>query len=150
MSIYRYPHSRIVVMGLCPSGTGKAPTFGDGPSVSASRMNRLYPGWRHRAIGANAWWTKRAYERGEPSHAGQIMWDTDCEIIVALGHAVQNELGLRPGRAYEWGTLQFNDRQVDVLRFPHPSGLNRHWNDPDNDRLATAALAEAFHKEHAP
>lgn len=136
-------------MGLCPSGVAEAPTFGAGPSVSAARMDRLYPAWRERAIGANAWWTKRAYDRGEYSHVSQILEQTSCSIVVALGHETVRACGIMSGSLYTWGGYRSPHGWIDILRFPHPSGLNRHWNDPDNVRRAQIALAEVFTDEGA-
>lgn len=146
----RYPHARRVVMGLCPSGAAEAPLFGDGPSVSARRMDLLMPTWRDKALGVNAWTSHDGYHEGYESVVSQILRQTRCRVVVALGTTVQDELGLPGGSAYTWHTIERwsewynNDEPIDVLRFPHPSGLNRHWNDPENRRRGAQALHDAL------
>lgn len=141
-----YPYSRVVVMALTPSGLHSAPFFGDGPSPSAARMRSLVPDWRDRALGVNAWPSKRDYEAGRPSNVESILRQTQCEIIIALGREVTRWLSTPPGPFYSWQTLKRAPdwRSIDVLLFPHPSGLNRHWNDPANVRRARESLQDAL------
>lgn len=145
---FHYPRSRIVVIGLCPGDRSVSPEFGRNPSPSASRIERLYPNWRNVAVGANAWWTWDAWMDDEPSHVDQILRETHCSVVVALGSRVVREFTGRQREPYTWFQSRIGGNvPVEVLAFPHPSGRNRHWNDPDNHRRATAALFEAFSKE---
>lgn len=144
MSVY-YP-SRVVVMGQCPSGDGSHPMFGAGPSQSASRMDSLCHDWRQRALGANAWWQADDQVCDRPSHVQQILEETGCSVVVALGAFVQRELGLSPKTAVMFGseTIGHAGRDVLVIRFPHPSGRNRYWNSQRNREEAAQVLRGAF------
>lgn len=144
---HRYPASRRVILGLCPGNDHPTPEFGVKPSVSASRMSSLVPNWRDRALGANAWWTRSAHESGVvSSHVTDVLRQTGCAVVVALGREVARELGVRREEFYTWHVIDpWPDwHEIDVLLFPHPSGLNRHWNDDRNRRRGTAALTEAL------
>lgn len=141
---YRYPKSWVVVLGLCPPpGWGETPTFGDAPSVSATRMDTTLPEWREQALGANLWWTHDDWDLGRPHHLQQILRDTRCRVVVALGRDVQRELGLKGAPPFfEWQDVG----ELRVMPFPHPSGLCRVWNEYESREAATAALQEAMRR----
>jgi uracil-DNA glycosylase len=143
MSDYHYPLARAVVLGICPSGETISPTIGD--SVTSRRMDSLCPTWREHAISANLWWTKREFLTGKPSHIAQILRDTRCELIIALGREAARELGAE-GPFNTWYRIDRgpNLPPLQVLRFPHPSGLNRHWNSAANREAGARSLSDAF------
>lgn len=141
---FRYPHARTVVLALCPGNDVITPLFGAVPSVSASRMNSLVPDWRERACGANAWWTQAEHAIRAPSHVKQIIRETGCQTIVALGREVHRELSVKGGRWCTWRHIQHRGEAIRVLLLPHPSGLNRYWNSPENCRAAESALRVAL------
>ena len=144
MTTFRYPQSRVVVLGLCPGNDHPTPLFGQAASVSASRMNDLEPTWRVDATGANAWSTRAAYQAGEPSNVEQILRETRCRVIVALGREVQDELDVAKAAWFTTTAIRRGDRTIKVVRFPHPSGLNRFWNDPQNVVRARKELRRAL------
>lgn len=141
---FHYPQSRAVVMGVCPNSDKETPVFGGSGSVSANRMESILPWWKDQAVGANAWWTKSEFTSARPSHIDQILDDTGCIVVIALGLEVQRELGVSEGPFYSWTIIEHDERNVHVLRFPHPSGLNRHWNKVGNRVVASDALADAL------
>lgn len=66
-----------------------------------------------------------------------LMEHPDIERVVCLGRKVGTIMGF--GRTATFlTTRRRNDRTY--LLFPHPSGLNRWFNDPSNRRLASDAL----------
>lgn len=107
-------------------------------------MHKLVPDWRDRALGVNAWRTKGAYERREPSRVRQIVRDTGCSTVIALGRDVQRELGIYDAPHLTWVLTKVGSREISVLTLPHPSGLNRWWNDSSNARRAKIVLHEAL------
>lgn len=60
-------------------------------------------------------------------------------VVLLAGHRVARAFGLRVGYL-EWTTLR--GRRAAVL--PHPSGINRWWNDPRNRRRASRFIREAL------
>lgn len=131
------------MLGICPSSDTFSPTIGD--SVTARRMDSLCPTWREHAISANLWWTKREFLTGQPSRVARILRDTRCELIVALGREAARELGAE-GPFNTWYRIDrgANLPALRVLRFPHPSGLNRHWNSAANREIGARTLTEAL------
>lgn len=65
------------------------------------------------------------------------------DILVILGTAVEKAFkGLLP--PLQPCIIQKAHRNVDVVLIPHPSGLNRWWNDPMNTKLAVETLKQVI------
>lgn len=63
----------------------------------------------------------------------------DRDAIVLLGRRVQHAFGL--DHAAPFSTVTRNaGRGPVIISIPHPSGLNRWWNDPDHQDDAAIAL----------
>lgn len=146
MNDFVYPQSRRIVLAQCPGQGGPLPIFGDVQSTSADRMDALYKDWRDQALGANCWWFADDWINKRESKVEQILTETGCEIIVALGGFTQRELGLVSKTAvpFGWETVELYGADRRVLRFPHPSGRNRFWNWPQNRRDASDELRRAL------
>lgn len=146
VTAFRYPGAGAVVVGLCPPpGWEPEPVFGERPSVSATRMDTTMPGWREHLLGANAWWTHwEWHSRAHSSRVTQILEEARPRLVVALGREVQRELGVRSGPYFEEQVIPTHVGDVRVLLFPHPSGLCRVWNEPENREAATRSLERAL------
>lgn len=102
------------------------------------------PGWRRHFLGANLWWTHEAWDRDEPHHLSEVLWQTKCRTVVALGREVQRELGITRGELLSTQRVRVDGIPLDVLLFPHPSGLCRTWNEPAARTAAAAALVRSL------
>jgi len=60
-------------------------------------------------------------------------------MVVLLGAKVADVATVGLWRAHGW-CAPFDHLQVRMMVVPHPSGLNRWWNDPANTAAATIAL----------
>lgn len=129
-----YPKSRRVVLGHSPS-SGVEPYFGVVSSSSSRRLDSLFHDWRDQAIGANMWWSPQDRDLYDMSHLEEIVTETECEVIVALGTVVASAIGI-PTISFEWFETVLFDRKIRAGMIPHPSGLNRFYNDVDNRILA--------------
>lgn len=137
--IVTYTPSKRVVLGLEPS-SGHEPFFGAVRSVSSTRMDTLFHDWRDQAVGANLYW-----QRGDTvGHLEQILHETRCEIVVALGIFAAEHLGIHEPKLLEEYDVEYGGVPLHVLAFPHPSGLNRYWNSVDNRILAADALKKTL------
>lgn len=144
-----YPKSRRVVLGHSPS-SGVEPYFGAVSSSSSRRLDQLYHDWRDQAVGANVWWQPQDRDLPDMSHLDEIVNETECEIIVALGTVVAALL-LGPKldrRLLEWDEVHWSTddgfRTIRVMPLPHPSGLNRFYNNVDNRVQASVCFREAM------
>lgn len=135
-----YPRSRRVVLGHSPS-SGYEPFFGRVSSSSSRRLDSLYHDWPDQAVGANVWWRPEDRDLPDKSHLNEVLKETQCKVVVALGHVVARHIGIETPRllgVYDIGV------HINVLVFPHPSGVNRFWNDYNNRVRAADALKEAL------
>jgi hypothetical protein len=136
-----YSYSSRVVLGQCPGEGGPLPFFGDVPSDSAGRMDKLMANWRDHARGVNLWWNAHDWQWGNPHHLDDIVAETQCELIVGLGTFVCTELGMnKRGDIFEAEVVPLLTREVLAVRFPHPSGRNHFWNMERNREWAAHAL----------
>jgi hypothetical protein len=125
-----------LILGERPSSGGPHPTILASPTTR--QLDRIMPDWRLSFDTCNIW----------PYHdTDEDMIDIDYlldsrryEVIVALGHIVAKELGLPRAPWLSWHELG----GVAVLKMPHPSGLNRWWNDPVNRTFAQLAMTRAI------
>lgn len=63
--------------------------------------------------------------------------------VVLLGGGVARAFGLSRPRLLEWTRIQ--DFEAAVV--PHPSGINRWWNDPENEAKAAEFLTRTAEEE---
>lgn len=63
--------------------------------------------------------------------------------VVLLGVKVAAAFGLHHLPLLEWRDVVAHGSRFKAARCPHPSGLNRYWNDPANCDLARVFLSEA-------
>lgn len=120
-----------IILGERPSKGGPYRTIE--PSSTTRQLDRLRPGWELEFKTMNVWPYAWCDEERVDVDA------LDAPIIVALGSNVLAELGLFTGRWLEWQTRG----DSYVLRMPHPSGVNRWYNDATNCRRASNALKVA-------
>lgn len=66
----------------------------------------------------------------------------DGKTIVLLGHRLMRVFRIHPRPFYEWNGW----RSSCVVGIPHPSGLTRNYNDPEQRRLAGDALRQAIER----
>ncbi len=64
----------------------------------------------------------------------------DTPTLLMLGTKVCDAFGVRMPKWLQVYRLQGN---IAGMAVPHPSGLNRWWNDPRNEAMAAVALREA-------
>lgn len=140
--LYPYPEGSTGyrLWKMLPEGTTRAQYI-----AAFDRMNLLR---------ARRWDAAAAREAGEvllPSLAGRV--------VVVFGTEVRKALGFRQAEP-----LSFHeDDQLRWVAFPHPSGLNRWFNDPDNyaracslfeqlRRASEGGIVDAFWRNytHAP
>jgi uracil-DNA glycosylase len=62
---------------------------------------------------------------------------------IFLGKRVAAAFGERRLQPCRWAERRFGGRVVEVALLPHPSGVNRWFNDPKNVKLASEFLFEA-------
>lgn len=103
------------------------------PSYTHSMLVRLYPDVFRDYRTTNLWgWSgdeRPAKERAQeiidgsmpPSHLGPL-------LIIALGNRVADAFGVPPSTGWLTAHMNLDDGLV-VVKFPHPSGRNRLWND---------------------
>ena len=135
-----YTKSKRVVLGHSPS-KGYEPYFGAVSSSSSRRLDVLFHDWRDQALGANVWWRSEDRDLPDMSHLTEVLDETECEIVVALGLLVADLLVKDP-QMLETYEVDRDGRTLRVLVFPHPSGLNRFWNDYHNRVRAADLLKE--------
>ena len=73
--------------------------------------------------------------------AGEIARAHRGERAMLLGRAVAAAFGVRA----DYLQARAHDVFEEVVVVPHPSGLNRWWNDPNNERMARRKL-KALHR----
>lgn len=140
-----YTKARRVVLAQSPSNGECLPVFGHVDCSSTRMMEKLVPDWQDRASGLNAWPRATDWADGSPSAVKQILEQTECEVVIALGVFVQREMRMpKAAVPLETVTVTWPGREVRVLRFPHTSGRNRFWNTQSNIDRARAALEEAL------
>jgi len=137
-----YPKSRRVVLGHSPS-SGVEPYFGVVSSSSSRRLDTLFHDWRDQALGANMWWEPKDRDLFDYSHLEEIVTETECEVIVALGVVVAEAIFIPP-ISFEWFETDLYGRRIRAAMIPHPSGLNRFYNDVDNRITAADFFKEAL------
>jgi hypothetical protein len=64
------------------------------------------------------------------------------EPALLLGGNVARAFGFKHGKPF--------DSFGPIILFPHPSGINRFWNDPRNIRKAKRFLREIFYLQNLP
>jgi len=139
--------NRIVLVGeMNPYGSDPRYALFCAPEYSAGgRMQRLVLGLkRHRYLEiprynlcTGRWSMPQAREAAQAilnRHS-----DGHDDIIVALGAKVAGAFGLK----YDVCKLFFFGAHGRVLVLPHPSGLNRMWNDPELVGRCRKALVDA-------
>jgi len=60
---------------------------------------------------------------------------TDLRVLL-LGAKVQRAWGIKSREKFGWCTIFYGDASIVVGWIPHPSGLNRLYNEPENQLLA--------------
>lgn len=66
------------------------------------------------------------------------------ERVIFVGRAVASCFGLRRLRPLVWQETMHNGSTFDAAVLPHPSGLNRWYNDPAHAAAARAFLRDAI------
>ncbi len=108
-------------------------------SSTRTRLDSLYAEWESAFTVRNIW---RDKEDGRDPHerVEAIIAETNPDLIVALGVTVCQALDI----PYETPWLSsVYAHGVPALKYPHPSGRSRVWNDPDFTELAAEAFAQA-------
>jgi hypothetical protein len=131
------------VLGHSPS-SGYEPFFGAVSSSSSRRLDTLYHDWPDQAVGANVWWKPEDRDLPDKSHLTEILDETGCVIVVTLGLVVAQHVGVKDPMLLETYDVMREDGPLRVLVFPHPSGVNRFWNDYHNRVRAADLLKETL------
>lgn len=102
--------------------------FGSTPSSTARRLDSLMPEWRESFDARNMWPQAGNRDmRTEVFEAYTLLhWPL---VVVTLGRDVAHCLGVP--RNARWFSHYSLDGRAVLINFPHPSGRNRLWNDPD-------------------
>lgn len=104
-----------------------------------TRLDGLYPGWEDAFTVRNVWKDK-ADERDGQDRIAHIIKVTNPDVIVMLG--IQVSLLMDVPYETEWLDTVFA-WGVPAIKFPHPSGRSRVWNDPEFTAQAKKVLAQA-------
>ena len=105
-----YERSQRVVLAQQPGLGGPVPHFGVESSNSSVRMDALMPDWRDHAVGANLWWYADDWINRREHHLEEILVETDCDVVVALGTFTHSALGMDK----EIGSLE-KGKKADVI-----------------------------------
>lgn len=91
---------------------------------------------------ADPWDPRLASQRWIRFYRGRIMARTQPTVVVALGRRAGDAIGAKGRDLYDWrdGIL------YSSVVVPHPSGLNRVWNDPETEDRVRQALTEAIRR----
>lgn len=131
-----------LILGHRPGGILNR-THDIGVSSTSRRLDKLYPRWRYDFESINLHWQSDDFDDPEPDHLSVIIEAYDPDVIVALGAQVYRELGGDPKA--DWLTAEYvrlYPRWRHIVKFPHPSGRNRWWNDGHNCDIASQVLEE--------
>jgi hypothetical protein len=134
---------------------GEAPGPGGGHDILAGRIGRLLcaaagiPGYADLARLARlenlldcypgSAWKGSAFPRDAARAAAVLRVPRMSGTVLLLGHRVAAAFGVRAAY-FTWGRIG----RARAAVFPHPSGVNRWWNDRENRRLAAAFLREVL------
>lgn len=125
---------------LLAERSNKAPGEGSAeqilPSSTSRKLDELCPGWQDAFVVRNIWKDK---EDDAPANdrIKQILEETDPDVVVTLGITVSLALEVKYHSEWlSWSTVH----GLPVLKFPHTSGRNRSWNDPQFVERASGAL----------
>jgi hypothetical protein len=116
------------------------------PGSAGARMAKLLDLW--------PWQYLNAFDSGQPMRARQVERAArvaragtglgayqETKVIVMLGARVSQAFGLGDMLPFEKRRCRRSSGlYVTFIRVPHPSGLNRAWNDPANVRRLRAVL----------
>lgn len=149
------PPTRTLIVGQAPSASAGHRRAFDGRSGArlaelmgiphADMLKRfdtvnlipVFPGKERRARGDR--FSMREARRG----AARVLMGVFWSRILVVGIATARAIGLGPVsgdvNVLLWGT---GPEGATYGVVPHPSGLNRWWNDPDNERRGRAFLEE--------
>jgi hypothetical protein len=127
---------RRLILGERPSSGGPHPTIT--ASSTTRQLDRLRHTWAIEFETRNVW--PYADDDRDKLDLDALIKAHEHDVIVALGFVVSQELGL--SLRGHWLSWHRRD-DISILRFPHPSGINRWWNDTVNRTYASLALAEA-------
>jgi hypothetical protein len=113
-------------------------------SSTTRRLSSMMPSWRDHFE------TRNLYSSSTPGSDDAVdavaldAWirNNDVSVIVTLGQSVSRELLWGMGRAPWLSWHRFTDDRW-FLKFPHPSGRNRWYNDAGNVAAATRELRRA-------
>jgi len=115
---------------------GSVPVGGRNARRLGALLGMCGPAFLQRFSTANVLDTIDEFPMTEARRAARRMDFSRYDLVVMLGRKVQQALGF-PGMAW-FGVVERDGTQF--LAFPHPSGRNRWWNDPDNVDTAAEVL----------
>lgn len=138
---------KVVVVGEAP-GRGGGPPLGGrvgarlsgllGADVSkVARLANLLDAWPGRSTGKGA-----GFPIDDARRAAAAMQLGTSALF--LGKRVARAFGIRSPDYFRI----YGVRGARVAVFPHPSGVNRFWNDPRNERVAMLFI-RAFFRAHS-
>ena len=136
-----------------PAGYGSAMEML--PSSSRARLDRFYPGWQERLIFRNVW-QDQADKREGKARVREILAETQPEYIISLGITVsllldvpyetswlaETTLSASLSACASASASASPTSPVRVLKFPHPSGRARAWNDKEFEARAQEKFAQ--------
>lgn len=110
-------------------------------SPTRSRLDWCYPDWENAFVVRNVWSSKEDSRDGK-ERVREILREVQPDVVVSLGITVSLLLDI----PYEtpWLTATVS-RGLRVVKFPHPSGRSRFWNDADDAEAAKKTLTGAAH-----
>lgn len=87
-------------------------------------------------------WDREAARRKAAAIADELRI---TDVLILLGSRVAESFDVLDWPMYEWKWYPFGDLlYVHTARLPHPSGLNRAYNDPKQRALAGMVMSEAM------
>lgn len=128
----------LIVVGLDPGRNGPEPLSPDFPSgARIARATGLGPReFRRRVRRTNLHCRPGSRPGDDPSAAENLACLLGGYRVIALGRRVARAIGC-PRDWFRWG---LSDAGFVGASVPHPSGLSRWWNDPENLRQFVAFM----------
>lgn len=112
-------------------------------STTVTRLDWCFKSWREAFVVRNVWDSK-SDDRDGRERVLELLLESNPSIVVALGITVSMMLGQLQDVAWLAETEQNVEGfgSVKVVKFPHPSGRSRFWNNLELSEQARKTLTQ--------